>query len=517
MAGAGLFFVSRKRRITGRIVGADAALGHRIRDDGFPAPDRQERVPVVIVGGGIAGLAAAHALRSRGVEGFVVLEMGAQPGGNSISGANAVSAFPWGAHYLPLPGPEAEDVLRLLRELGVILGEDPQGLPVYREDFLVQDPVERLFVHGRWQEGLVPNLGLGPEERASLDAFFHRMAGFKERRGSDGRPAFAIPLDASSTDPGLRALDGLPFADWLRQEGFTGESLRWYVDYCCRDDYGMASDRVSAWAGLHYFAARRGEAANAPSHAVLTWPEGNGWLVQRVRKPLGDRVRGGMGVFRVQEQGGATVVEAYDAQARRSVAFLAERVVMATPRFITHRLLEREGPPSRGAVYAPWLVANLTLESLPEGRGAPVSWDNVWQGSRSLGYIVANHQSLHPVPRATVLTYYLPLDATEPGTARRVALERSWDSWRDQILEDFCIPHPGLSDRVLSLDLMVWGHGMVSPTPGSLWNPQRRESAQPQGRVHFAHSDLSGISIFEEAWTHGVRAGREVADLLKPG
>jgi hypothetical protein len=33
-------------------------------------------------------------------------------------------------------------------------------------------------------------------------------------------------------------------------------------------------------------------------------------------------------------------------------------------------------------------------------------------------------------------------------------------------------------------------------------------------RVHFAHADLSGYSIFEEAFTHGWRAGRAAAKAL---
>ena len=34
--------------------------------------------------------------------------------------------------------------------------------------------------------------------------------------------------------------------------------------------------------------------------------------------------------------------------------------------------------------------------------------------------------------------------------------------------------------------------------------------AEPVGRVHFAHTDLSGLSLFEEASWHGVRAAEEV-------
>jgi hypothetical protein len=49
---------------------------------------------------------------------------------------------------------------------------------------------------------------------------------------------------------------------------------------------------------------------------------------------------------------------------------------------------------------------------------------------------------------------------------------------------------------------------MVRPTKGFVTGRARAEAALPLGRIHFAHSDLSGISIFEEAQYHGVRAAR---------
>ncbi|MCC3262610.1 hypothetical protein LLE87_31045, partial [Paenibacillus polymyxa] len=60
-------------------------------------------------------------------------------------------------------------------------------------------------------------------------------------------------------------------------------ALHWYLNYCCRDDYGARHDEVTAWAGLHYFASRDGHAANAGEGAVLTWPGGLAALAARMR------------------------------------------------------------------------------------------------------------------------------------------------------------------------------------------------------------------------------------------
>jgi hypothetical protein len=44
---------------------------------------------------------------------------------------------------------------------------------------------------------------------------------------------------------------------WCAQDGYTAQPLLNYIDYCCRDDFGLGIKEVSAWAGIHYFAARK--------------------------------------------------------------------------------------------------------------------------------------------------------------------------------------------------------------------------------------------------------------------
>jgi len=43
-----------------------------------------------------------------------------------------------------------------------------------------------------------------------------------------------------------------------------------------------------------------------------------------------------------------------------------------------------------------------------------------------------------------------------------------------------------------------------------LWSEALTASARPLGRLHFAHTDLSGLALFEEAFDHGVRAAAEI-------
>jgi hypothetical protein len=47
---------------------------------------------------------------------------------------------------------------------------------------------------------------------------------------------------------------------------------------------------------------------------------------------------------------------------------------------------------------------------------------------------------------------------------------------------------------------------MARAVPGFLASAQRRHLAEGSGNLLFAHSDLSGFSIFEEAQYRGVKA-----------
>lgn len=490
--------------ITGGIVGANAAAGHWLRDlKTPPAPSRTVQTDVLIAGSGMSGLVAAHRLRQAGVQNITLLDLESQTGGNARSGSNAISAYPWGAHYVPVPGADAVEVRRLFEELGIITGRDAAGRPQCEETFLCADPQERLFIHGVWQEGLAPNLSLSESERAEMERFTSFINDLRQKRGSDGRRVFTIPLDQSSRDPGWIALDAMTMEAWMQREDYTSRPLRWYVNYCCRDDYGAGIAEVSAWAGLHYFASR-------DEGDLVTWPAGNGWLVQQLMKRLEGVAFQQAVVFHLEENGTAIVAHAYLPVTGECVRWNAKAAVCAMPHFVAQRVVAGLTP-SPILQYSPWAVANLTWH----GR-SPEAWDSVFYENphRSLGYVSATHQSLDLSQHQTVLTWYRPLDDAPPPQARQEALSKPWTAWRDDIVADLSNAHPEAPTRISNIDVMLWGHGMIRPVPGFIWGHERENLAAPKGRIAFAHTDLSGISIFEEACTRGASAASLVRNWL---
>ena len=522
-----------KDRISGGFVGPSAERGHALRDGAFhkvtTTPD-QQRTQVVIVGGGIAGLSAARALRQRGIEDFVLLELEDQPGGNARSMEQGGMPCPMGAHYLPLPNHEQPELQALLAELGLLEWRSGRWqVSQEGERHLCHSVQERLYYQGHWQEGLLPVQGV---PQAALDAYA-RFAKLVQAQRQPGK--FALPVRRNDVRwaADMAALDQITFAQWLDQQQLTEPHLRWYLDYCCRDDFGAPASVVSAWAGLHYFASRHGfQAPHAalddsdPREAVFVWPQGNDWLVQRLAKPLASRVRSGQIAHRVEVGKDGITVDAIDASQGRATRWQARHCILATPLFVGARMLQGADSFVQSALqqavqqlrYAPWLVANLQLREPLRSKRNDVSlaWDNVIYGKQALGYVNATHQSLLPYDDATVLTHYRTLcesgSADAFKAARQTLLQTPWAQWRDQILGELQAVHPDLPENVVRIDIARWGHAMSCPVPGmrSSTALTALQALPPSSRVQFAHSDMSGYSVFEEAFAQGVRAARLV-------
>ncbi len=169
----------------------------------------------------------------------------------------------------------------------------------------------------------------------------------------------------------------------------------------------------------------------------------------------------------------------------------------------------RRRPASRETAYGSWMVANLTLRDRPASRGFPLAWDNVLYDSPSLGYVVATHQSGRD-HGPTVFTYYLPLLDDDPRRAPRAlaahALGRMGgdDPGRPRPRPPRA-PRPGRARRRVPLGPRDGAAAARLPVAEAL-----AAASRPLGRIHFAHTDLSGMALFEEAQYWGIRAAEAI-------
>lgn len=506
---------SENTKVAGAIVGANVNVGHILRElrrAEVPAAN-WETVKVAIVGGGAAGLSAAYKLRKENLNDFVLLELESKTGGTAQSGESDIVPYPWGAHYLPVPFRENLELIALLDEMSLTEGRTADGAVLIKEQYLCREPEERVFYKGRWYHGLYLHVGESEADKREYEEFYRQVDFWVNWRDASGKRAFVLPVAECSGDAEVLALDKISFGEWLRQKGFSSERLFWYCDYACRDDYGLKLEQTSAWAGLFYFCSRVRKSGDE-SQPFITFAEGNGRFVNFLAEKIKDRTRLDAVVIEIVPGDAGVEVIYLDTRANEMRGIRAEKCVFAAPVFTAKYLIRdyRENAPAHLSEFEhnAWFVANLFLKDRPKSRfprDFPLAWDNVIYESPSLGYVNSTHQKALDYG-AAVFTYYYPMCHEPDARAKLFALNHQ--ELADIVLTDLARAHPNIRELTERIDVMRWGHAMISPRSGFLWSGAREAAQKPFRRIHFAHSDLSGIALFEEAFYHGVRAASEI-------
>jgi len=305
---------------------------------------REASAEVVVVGAGIAGLAAAWALRDRDV---LVLEAGERVGGRIRSERRGRYWLNFGAHVF---GREDSATGRLLRETGTEAVDVPGVLTgVALGDRVVAGRVETFPFR----------LPLAPADRLAL-----------VRAGIRLRLAVARYGRIADTGDQRRVLDFLAdrgFADWLGP-------LPADVDAIIRPTIQRSSgepEELAAGYGIGYFHLvwdRSGGLARNILGGPSTLPE-------TIAAALGDRVSTGCRVEEVAATGDGVRVRYARAGEANEVS--ARFVVVATPAYVTRTIVAGLPGDTRRAlgeiVYGPYVVGAFLT-----GETSPMPWDGIY-------------------------------------------------------------------------------------------------------------------------------------------
>jgi protoporphyrinogen/coproporphyrinogen III oxidase len=435
-----------------KVEGEENRICHEVRDGKvFARPAASAKHDVVIVGGGVSGLTAAYRLQHRDA---LLLEKEPHWGGNAYVMEYEGSTYATGSAFLE----SNSEAYHFSKEIGL----DP--LPVNNPDGSIIDEV---FVPDTWGDGL-NKLPYTPFARESFKKFKKEM--------------MAIDLEKRG-----RELFTVSFSSFMRD--YTAEVKLWW-DTFGPSNWGAISDDTAATMGI---GALQDMVVASTSDNRYTWPGGLGAITKKLADTL-------QPIYGERMQAGATTVAVVPGKDDVQVTYMtggelktvsAKTVIMATPKFITRRIVEgipeKQSAAMKQIRYAPYCVVNLIFDKPVFNKG----YDTWCPGNTFTDFIVADwviRKKTGYKQKHNILSCYTPL-----REAQRASLltEDGAKSLAADVLHDFQKLMPGMNANPLEVHIYRRGHPMYMATPG-LYTQVQPIVRQPMDRVFFANTDSEG-------------------------
>ena len=435
-------------------------------------PKAKEHRPLIVVGGGAAGLCSAYLNRSLSP---LVLEQAPTFGGNTQGEKLGNSFYSIGAAYFTKPSPESR-LGQLLTELGLN--------QFYREEPHTSVLLKSQLVKNFWQGDSDP------------------------QRAQEFKNFFAYLNNLSELD---EKLDRISFIDWLHQE-FPNihPHIQEYVELYCWSSFGASSEELSAYQVLGFL--------NAETQGLIAFPGGNSLVTQRLYEVLKkdlpkNSLRAGAFVLSIEVKADRVPV-VYEDHLGKIQHVTADKLIFAAPKFVGARVIrglsEKRIDAMRAIPYRAYIVGNLFVRrqkaspsfelyclkgEIPE---VPTSRNRLARGFTDICF---GSWALSDNDDQQVLTLYhaLPYE----GARQFLFNPMTHEKYKNQLLDEAKNIFKGLGmspEDIIGLRLTRWGHSLPIAQTGLLTNGTldlARETIN--NKVFFANQDCYANPCFESA------------------
>jgi protoporphyrinogen/coproporphyrinogen III oxidase len=441
---------------------------------------------VVIIGGGIAGLAAGWRLRHRNM---LLLESERRVGGRIRSERRGPYWLNWGGHVYAggnsstswLLGDTGVDSVPVPGSLTGVAMNGKLLLKGRVESYPFRIPMPWSARVGTMKAGA--RVALAVAEYARI---------VQLRPGED---------EATRQQRVYNFMNDRSFSDFLGEVPEDVEAL--FKPTVTRSAADI--DEISAGAGVGYFSL----VWNIGGGLSRNIPGGPSTLTEAIAAALSDRVRLGAAVEEIVQKNGSVVVRYRQDGVEKEAE--ARCVVLATPATVSHRVAVDLDHDIRDAlskiVYGPYVsAAFLTNETKRQ------IWDDAYAittPKRSFNVMlnmsnVVRGREAERRPGSSIMTF-------SPGGLARTLLELDDDEIRRIYLDDLSQILPGFADKVVEAVVQRWPTGAPYCFPGR--GKLQQTLTRRGGRVFLA-GDYLGTLYTETAIQTGLSAAQEAQSLL---
>ncbi len=444
---------------------------------------------VCIIGGGIAGLAAAWELRDREI---IVIEADDRVGGRMRSEERGDYWLNVGGHLIEGPG---SVMYGLAEEMGVevrVAPGDPTAIAMKGKIVSGGRPETYPFRLPLSLAGRLSFIKAGLKMRRAVNAY-HKTV--KKRPGE---------TPAQFRQRHLAFMDDQSFAQFL---GKVDRDV-WSIMDAVIERMTSTNDQVSAGGGLAIF----GHVWSRDQLLVRNIVGGSAKVPQAIARRLGERVVTGAAASEVVDGGSGVSVRFTVAGTPRELT--ARQAIVATPAYVTKEIVTGLPDDTRRALdeihYGPYVVGGiLTAET------KPMPWDGLYAiatPGRAFNFIFNHANVVHAYsetrrPGGSLMVY-------AGGDYARRLTSLSDDEVRAVFERDLYGVFPESAGVVKEIWVHRWERGYPYVRPGR----HRIQPAleKPLGNLHLA-GDYLDWAVMEGAAISGIDAARRARAALEAG
>ncbi len=434
----------------------------------------QEKVPLIIVGGGIGGLTTAYLLRKHRP---ILLEQASRLGGNSKGQSWRGIDFSIGAAYVTELD-KGDPQLDLYKELGLH--------KIYR----TTGPHELKVLNGKLQTKFW-NGDLAPNNRAQ----FKKLSSYLRFVLNKRYPK--IPFRSRKMENYVKELDRTDIVTHLQKiaGGQLDPLIETDLEYYCWSSFGAEAREISAASGLNFYTTEFGK-----KHIM---PGGNAGIAEHLVKSAdlpSNSLRTGCVVIEVQVQSDGVAVRYLDSS-KTLRTLHAKAAVLACPKFVVARILKGIESHRLSAIrrlkYRSYLVCNILLDGTMPARSLKEIYDLFMlrekeepRRHRRATDLVQGSFTSHR--KSTVLTLYrpFPYDGARPEMLAEGSYQGFKREFETQIHKEILPIFGFQKENLVDIRISRWGHALPVAQTGLIADGTLEKIRKPfRERVFFVEQD----------------------------